>query len=412
MPSPSASPEEIAAIVADEAVGPRTGVTLHLVDDEGVLLDTASQKLYRLNTTAAFIWCCIEDRLSRAESVARLGRAFGTTGRDAESYVAAAVDGWSALGLLAGNGAPLADALSSPEPKDGAPAAIAAPFIPVIEKYYRLLDTDFRLRFASSATAADMHRFLAPLAERRPDERDLVTIDVRESGARRALYHGDRIIERWAAPDELVPVAKIALVTFALERSQDFGALHAGAVSRRGDGPCVVIAGVSGAGKSTLVAGLATSGFTSLGDDTIVLARDPLAVRAIPFGICLKDGAWDLLSGRIPGLSEQPVHQRLDGKRVRYFVPHGMPAPLGRAVRNPAVAVVFPNRTTGGSGHLVRISHADALTRIASEFCPLGGQLDVDKVERLIQWVGSMKCYELRYSTLDQGIKAIGELCP
>jgi hypothetical protein len=208
-----------------------------------------------------------------------------------------------------------------------------------------------------------------------------------------------------------VPVAKIALVTFALERSGDFGALHAGAVCRS-DGPCVVIAGASGAGKSTLVAALAAHGFRSLGDDTVVLARDTLAVRAIPFGICLKEGAWTLLSPRVPELSEQPVHQRLDGKRVKYFIPRGPSGATGRAEQHLVSAIVFPNRSDDGPLELIRVSHADALTRLASEFCPLGGRLDAEKIERLIRWVGGMTCLEMRYASLDDGMNAVAGICP
>lgn len=404
---------ESPSVARDRAIFPRAEVSLHLVGEEGILLDALSQRLYRLNTTGAFIWCCVEeDGASPAKAVARLQQAFGTTDRDARTFVDAAIAEWSRLGLIAGDerSPARAAAPSSPEPTD--PAPNAEPFLAIAERHYRLLDTDFRMRFASHGTAEELHRFLAPLAENRPATTDPVIIDVRESGRYRALCHGDRVIERWAASDELVPVAKIALVTFALERSRDFGALHAGAVCRRADGPCVIIAGASGAGKSTLVAGLATSGLLSLGDDTVVLASDTLSLRAIPFGICLKQGAWELLSSRIPGLDEQPVHQRLDGKRVRYFVPGGHTTSLGRGARNSACAVVFPHRTTSGPADLVRLPPADALTRLASEFCPLGGHLDARKVERLIEWVSGMTCLEMRYSTLEDGLRTIGELCP
>jgi len=414
----SSWPEEALPSASGSAIRLRDGVSLHLVGDEGVLLDGLSQCLYRANATATFIWFCLEDGLSPEESGRHLQRTFGTTETIAKHYVAEAIREWTTLGLLSDT------ANETDEPRGRATGDIAIagddrsksaapdrPFVAVSERNYRLLDTDFRLRFASHSVEADIHPFLIPLGESAPGEADPVVIDVREENGRRALYSGNRVIERWAAADEIVPVAKIALVTFALERSRDFGALHAAAVCRRPDAPCVVIAGVSGSGKSTLTAGLVTDGFFSLGDDTIVLARDTLAIRAMPFGICLKEGAWGLLSGRLPALADQPVHQRLDGKRVRYFVPEGGIGSPGRTTQNAVTAVVFPHRTEGGPDCLLRVSHADALSRLAAEFCPLGGTLDAGKVERLIQWVDDVACFELRFSTLDGGMKRIGELC-
>jgi hypothetical protein len=410
----SALPIGIVFPAPDKAIRLRGGVSLHLVGDEGVLLDASSQRLYRVNTTGAFIWCCLEDGVPPEEGAARLRQTFNTTPHEARRYVAEAVAEWTALGFVEHDDRSPADVAAKAPPADqvSSPSQMEEePFVAVSERNYRLLDTDFRVRFASRVTEAEIDPFLAPLAELFPHATNAVVIDVRERGDRRALYHGKRIIERWAAADEIVPVAKIALVTFALERSQDFGALHAGAVCRRAGAPCVIIAGVSGAGKSTLTAALAAAGFISLGDDTIVLARDTLAVRGVPFGICLKEGAWSLLSERLPGLGAQPVHQRLDGKRVRYFVPENSATRLDRSARNPVCAIVFPNRIESGPSCLVRVSSADALSRLASEFCPLGEVLDSEKVERLIRWVNGVACLELRYSTLDEGIKRVGELC-
>lgn len=414
----SSWPKEALPPASGKTIRLRGEVSLHLVGDEGILLDGAGQRLYRANTTATFIWFCLEDGLSPEESAGHLRRTFGTTEADAKHYVAEAIREWTTLAFLS-DGSKHTDGPSGRTATDTAiigddkskHAAFDRPFVAVSERNYRLLDTDFRLRFASHSAEAEIHPFLFSLGGAAPGKADPVVIDVREENGRRALCNGNRVIERWATADEIVPVVKIALVTFALERSRDFGALHAAAVCRRPDAPCVVIAGVSGSGKSTLTAGLVTDGFFSLGDDTVVLARDTLAIRAVPFGICLKEGAWGLLSGRLPALADQPVYQRLDGKRVRYFVPNrGIGSP-GRTTHNPVAAVVFPRRTVGGPGCLLRVSHADALSRLASEFCPLGGTLDAEKVERLIQWVNGIACFELRFSTLDEGTKRIGELC-
>jgi hypothetical protein len=195
-----------------------------------------------------------------------------------------------------------------------------------------------------------------------------------------------------------------------LEQSCDFGAIHAAAVHRGGNAPCVMLPGPSGIGKSTLTAALVADGFRTLGDDTIVLARDTLDVRAVPFGICLKNGAWQLLAARFPDLVEQPVHNRLDGKRVRYLNPGGQGVAQESCAPRPAAWIVFPQRVDYGDSDLIPISRPEALSRLAAQFCPLGAGLDLPKIDRLVRWIGGIACFELRYSTLDQGAERLKEL--
>lgn len=96
---------------------------------------------------------------------------------------------------------------------------------------------------------------------------------------------------------------------------------------------------------------------------------------------------------------------------MKYFIPDNASGATGHAEQHPVSAIVFPNRTDDGPLELVRVSHADALTRLAAEFCPLGGRLDAEKIERLIRWVGDMTCLEMRYARLDDGMDAIADIC-
>ena len=43
-------------------VVPASGISSYMLGDELALFSDSSARLYRLNTTAAFIWCCCEDR--------------------------------------------------------------------------------------------------------------------------------------------------------------------------------------------------------------------------------------------------------------------------------------------------------------------------------------------------------------
>jgi hypothetical protein len=389
---------------------PRRGTEVRFLDGEGLLFDSTSQKLYAANRAATFVWCCLEDGMAAGEIVRAMHRTLRLSVTTAQDYVETAVREWRRHGLLT-------DSIERPAPP---PRVTETPvhrrlqatgdsihgesFDPVAERHCRLLDTDFRIRFGSEDARIDLDPYLRPLAGE-PAGAAPITVDVIERSGLHALVHEGRVIERWADPEELVPIVKLALLGMSLRLSGDFGALHAAAVCRE-TGPCVLLPGPSGVGKSTLAAGLLSEGFRSLGDDTVVLADGSLDIRAVPFGICLKDGSWKLLASRFPDLSRQPIHDRLDGKRVRYLIP----PPSARPDSPRAAAwIAFPRRTNRRS-ELVPISRPDALCRLAVQFCPLGSGLDLPKVEQLIEWIGGLSCFELRYATLDHGINLIKSL--
>ncbi|HTI88345.1 MAG TPA: hypothetical protein VL966_17210 [Alphaproteobacteria bacterium] len=381
--------------------------SLHLVDDAALLFDSAAQRLYAANQSSAFIWCCLEDGLSTADTASRLSDTFGVLRSAADDFVRDAVEQWAALGLMHDPAAAPGAPSTRPKASDDWRERVTGAFRVHSARTYRLLDTCVRIRFASADAEYALHPFLESLADAPVAGEEPVVLDVREHGTQRALCHAGRVIERWVDKDELVPVAKIALVTLALERSTDFGALHAAAVARRPGGPCVLVVGPSGSGKSTLTAALAARGFVALGDDTIALARDGFAARPVPFGICVKDGAWDLLGARVPALGGQPVHRRLDGKIVRYVVPERK---FERDARFPVKAVVFPRRSPGVEPCLARLGRSDALRGLLAEFCPLGEPLTAAEVDGLARWACAIDGYEMRYAELDDGIRLIREI--
>ena len=73
---------------------PRQGVSLHLLGDQGVLFDFPAQRLYAANTTASFIWCCLEERQPSQEICGRLADTFGLRLAEAETYVAGMLAEW------------------------------------------------------------------------------------------------------------------------------------------------------------------------------------------------------------------------------------------------------------------------------------------------------------------------------
>lgn len=393
----------------DAAVpGPR--VSLHLLGDDGVLLDAARQRLYAVNTTAAFIWCCLEERVATAEIGARLARVFGVGRGDAERHVARIVARWRELRLVGGarhdaryDGGAARGRHAPPRRirrSAGAPAARGPTF--------QLLDLRFRLRLPPGIPRAPVEALLAPLAVGARPGDPAVAVEVAAGRGGFVLAADGRPLDRCRRRSQVAPTLKASLLRLALERTAALGALHAAAVGH-GD-RCVLLPGPSGSGKSTLAAALVAGGFELLGDDTVVLAADDLAARAVPFPICVKAGGWGLLAGRYPALARQPVHDRADGKRVRYLPPRTATHADAQA-RRRVCAIVFPRRAAGAVAALAPLSAMEALCRLMGGFHPLSGGLDAARVDRLLGWIAGIECHELRYAAVEDGVKRLRGLC-
>jgi len=393
-------------------VQPAPQVTLHIIEEQGVLFDAARQCAYAINATGTFIWCCLESGLPPADIVGRLEQTFAITRASASDYVDTALRNWRDLHLIAASGRPASETPS--RPRRARDAAIwqpgsgpAAPHDPA-RRDYLLLDAGFRIRARAPLLQAEIDLLLSPLATDRP-ERDAIRLDLVEDECGFSVIREGRPHATCAELDQAVPLIKTCLIELALKRSGDFGAVHAAAVSR--NGRCILLAGASGAGKSTLTAALVAAGFELMADDTTVLTRDTLDARPVPFAICVKEGAWGLLKSRFPAIDGRPVHHRLDGKKVRYLLPAAGHAWARPASRRPVDTLIFLNRVPEAKSSLRAIARADALSRLSNEFCPLGDGLSAEKLDQLIGWMTRIDCAELKYSPLDEGVEQIARLC-
>lgn len=366
---------------ADMHLGPAPGVTLHFLDDAGVLFDASTHQLYSLNTTATYIWCCLEEDFELTQITLELERTFSFETDAAKAHLTAILRQWRELGLVRHS------AVSS---------TLDAETI-----HLQLLDTVFALQ----VTPVDLVSELMPLVESlvTTATADAVALHIVPDGEGFALHGPDGTVE-WCGRNEIAPLVKIAVVRLALQRSQDSFALHAAGVGH--DGRCLLLPGVSGSGKSTLAAALVMAGFVLFSDDTIVLAQDTLVARPMPFAICLKPGAWSLLRTQLPELAQQPIHHRPDGKQVRYLLPAVATTRVAPNAHAPVGWVVFPSRRRQSPAELIPLSRADALTRLLRECCPLEG-LDATKVARLVQWIAAIPCFELRYNSLDSAVERL-----
>ncbi len=399
---------------AEQDVGgipPNSCVSLHILDDSGVLFDAVNGRTYALNTTATFIWCCVDEGQGPAEITQRLRETFGLSSAEASRYVNSALQSWREAGLLESRYArrPAKDQASAVDASEywASSGLATAGDLDGERRFYRLLDTEFYLRVGEPRLREELDVLLAPLAisavSRTPKRLELTG-----SSSGFFLWKDRARFARCEESNEIVPLIKASLIRIALENSSDFGAIHSAAVSRGNH--CLLIVGKSGSGKSTLSAALVGAGFRLLGDDTTVLARDTLQARPVPFAICLKDGAWPLLADRFPEIWRQPLHHRLDGKYVRYLPTTGT-AWLDPAAALPISALVFLRREVGARPQLAPLAKAEALSRLTMEFSPLGKGLDDVKIGQLVTWIAKIPCYDLHFASLDDGVQQLSDFC-
>lgn len=378
------------------------GLSVHLLGEEGLLLDSPHQRLYALNASAAFIW----RGLSGGRTPAEIGRQFGehfAVPRDlAVAYVADVLDQYEGL-RTAGT--------EPDEPHaagDARRLALRPGRADRIETCV-LLGTVFRLTYGSAGLAERIHPLLyfgraagAPVGTVTD-----VTVVPAESGV--AVIAGGEVIGACDSLEAAAVAVRACLIQLATRASGGLCAVHAGAVRR--NGAALLLPGDAGRGKSTLSAGLAAHGFEMLCDDTTLLAGEPLRARCLPVGLCVKRGAYPVLAMDYPRLASLPEWERPDGQRARYLVP-GEDLPWAEPDASAEVRwIVFPRYDANCRTSLKPLARHEALARLIRGVYFLSGTLDARNLDALVGWIEGIDCFDLPLSSLDVAAVLLGDLC-
>jgi hypothetical protein len=143
-----------------------------------------------------------------------------------------------------------------------------------------------------------------------------------------------------------------------------------------------------------------------MADDIVLLENGSLNAVGVPNALGLKAGVWQILESRYPELPTLPVHERSDGKRVRYVIPSHCLHP--KADEKQAVRwIVFPRYASNQSTEMRPLSAGDGLCRLMAHCSGLPGRLTQDHVQRMVRWIRGIACFELGFSDLDAAIQAI-----
>ena len=382
-------------------IAPFAELSLHYVGDEALLLDRTRQRLYALNACAGFIWTSLKDGRSPVEVSRSLSDQFRVPADAAVSYVATVLQQYAAL--VSNEKLPVPKSTMPVRPRR---SDLCAPTV----ETYSLLDRIFRVKYDGADLSARIH----PLLQHRThvgSGAGAGAIDVsvlRENGGAAVIVDQD-LAASCDTIEEAAVTVRACLTQVAVRSSGGLCAVHAGALCR--DGRALLLPGDAGYGKSTLSAGLAAHGFEMLCDDTALMAGQPLLVRSLPAGLCIKRGAYQVLESRYPQLTSLPEWRRPDGKHVRYLMPVRHVAWAETDVALPVAWIVFPRYGPDQSTGLLPLPKHEALARLLRGVYVLAGALDEQTLEMLIDWIEQINCFELPLSSLDAAVTLVDELC-
>jgi hypothetical protein len=277
---------------------------------------------------------------------------------------------------------------------------------PMLRRHYRLLNSEFCLRFSTQEQEAWVHPVLAHLSSEVSSKPELV-LDVLDGPKGHVLVHDLLPVSHCKQVNELAPMIKNHLRQYAIDRFTFFLEIHAGVVSAGEQ--CLLLPGPPASGKSTLTAGLVHAGFGYLSDEHALLDENSLHAWPVPLGIAVKPGSVDVLKSTWPEVEHMNIHLREDGKKVRYLNPpeSAITTHIGQSVG----WIVFPRYKAGEETRIRPIPRASALKMLMDECMVLPELLNEARVGKLVRWMRSLQCFELQLSSLEKAIALVREQC-
>jgi hypothetical protein len=386
------------------AIKPRADLALYFLDDEALLLEPTTETLVRLESTAAYVWCALEEGALPGAIEHALVHDLGLKADTASTTLESLMQRWYQLGLL--DEPRLAPTVLIDEPPEQERR------LPAIEPHailtVRILDQVFGVALPDAATRARIEPLLRHLASDEAPSRWLaVQPEEGAQGEGFVILLDGVVVETSPSLEALGPQVKSALTVAAINAYGFALYVHAAMLRPPGSSGAILLPAAAGSGKTCLSAALATAGYAYHTDEITLLSGPSLCARGVPVCLTVKEPAWPVLADRYPALADLASHQRIDGKTCKYLPPPVDPADPALAAEWPVVALVFPRYAPGVETRLSRLPRLDALGRLLEQCLAIRLDLDAATVGRLVDWIAEVEVYELWFADLDGAVSAL-----
>jgi hypothetical protein len=391
------------AKLPDEELVPVADAHVFLLGDEGLVFRQQPGEFYRLNDSAAFVWCARQEGWSWSRIASEQSAARNVTPAIATAEIANLAAHWLGQGLLCRAG-------EDPPPVPGSRRhgpCLDGEHFKFIEHIYELLGSRMRVRYSEPALEHRIHPLLAHLGVEGSGSAQ-INYTVARILDQFYLFKGGHMLHCGDNPAALAPLLKFQMSARAIGQQDAMVQIHAGAVECHG---CLVLLpGQAGHGKTTMTARLVAAGGTFFSDEVVLLERDRRGVRPVPMSLCVKAKGLALLQPWFPELPALPVHLREDGIEVRYLPPPPGSVPPPDHSAEPRLLVLrryFP----GARQALRKLSPTEAFGLLMDNCVAIPKPLELTDAMALAGLIKRLDCYELTGSDLDQDAETVLDLC-
>jgi hypothetical protein len=392
-------------VMLDAGLGPAPKLHFFILDDEGLLFSETKGTFYRLNKSAAFVWCALEEGYDWPRIGKELAERRGISRAAADRELANLAEHWLGQGLL----------VRATDQIAPAPVSNRKTWRPRFEPEYfdfrihtyRLLGVPIEVRYGDRELEHRVHPALAHL-ETATEEAPVRTLTVARIRDYAYIFCNDDFIHCGHSLTDLAPRLTFELMSRAIQQQDHILQLHAGAVVAKG---CLVLLpGAPGSGKTSLTLRLVAAGCTYVTDEAVLLARDTGRIRPVPLSFCVKQGSVALLEEHFPGLGTLPEHDREDNIKVRYLPPPASSMPP-EDWAGFAGLVVFPRYVEGAPVRLRPLSRVEAFGRLMDDCVAIPERLALQDAAVLAGFMEGLRAYELIGGDLEAAAARILALC-
>lgn len=336
--------------------------------DRKAIFSERQQKLFELNDIAAYVGCLLEQGIAFDNLIGELVD-HGLPVDAAKSTISTLLHEWADVGLVAAvNG--------------------KAEHVPLAVQNLQIAEQGSVIRYHDENLAALIRPVFAHLEHDAPAQGAVYDI---HSAMGFALISRNSDPASIMMPDQAAPVLKGYLVDDVLNGMDNCLALHTACLVQSGQ--AMLLLGSPGSGKTTLALYMLDAGFGYVGDDIALLHPDGL-VHGLRFLPAVKAGAWPLVAKIRNDLLQQPVHRRMDAKRVRYL-------PMDRSAcdaRLPIGWVICLRRENRGPVQSATMRPDEMLPHILKEAQSVSRKLSASMLKALLGALSATQCLELHYS--------------